>query len=78
MTEEKIRKIADEADMIIKGYAFTKKGNFIHIFNTNDGISAMVITADGTMIESNMNEIEQALVQKIWHRDSKYMEMQHA
>ena len=75
MNEEKIRKIADEADMVIRGYAFKKKGDFIHIFNTNDGISAMVITADGMMVESNMDEIEQALVQSIWHRDAKYMEM---
>ena len=75
MTEEEIRKIADEADMIIKGYAFTKDDNFIKIFNTNDGISAMVINLDGNMIETNMDDIEQALVKKIWERDSKYMEM---
>ncbi len=75
MSEEKIKKIADTADMIIKGYAFTKKGDFIHIFNINDGISAMVISQDGTMLETNMNEIEQVLVQNIWARDSKYMEM---
>ena len=75
MTEEEIRKIADEADMIIKGYAFTKDDNFIKIFNTNDGISAMVINLDGNMIETNMDDIEQALVKNIWERDSKYMEM---
>lgn len=75
MTNEKIQQIADEANMIIKGYAFTKEGDFIKVFNTNDGISAMVITPDGTMIETNMDEIEQALVQSIWARDSKYMEV---
>ena len=78
MTENEIRNIADEADMIIRGYAFTKKGNFIRIFNTNDGISAMVISPDGSMLETNMDEIEQALVLNIWSRDSKYMEMQDA
>lgn len=75
MTEEKIKQIADEADMIIKGYAFTKKENFIHVFNTNDGFSAMVLSPDGTMLETNMDEIEQVLVKNIWERDSKYMEM---
>ena len=73
MPEEKMKKIADEANMIIKGYAFCRKGDFIHIFNLNDGISAMVIAPDGTMIETNMNEIEQALVKRIWLRDAKYM-----
>ena len=74
MTEEKIKQVADAADMIVKGYAFTKDGNFIRILNTNDGLSAMVITSDGAMVETNMDEIEQALVEGIWQRDSKYME----
>ena len=75
MPEEKIRMIADDADMIIRGYAFKRKGEFIHVFNTNDGESAMVITDEGTMIETNMDEIEQALVLNIWAKDSKYMEV---
>jgi len=74
MPEERIRRIADAADMIVRGYAFTKDGELIRVFNINDGLSAMVITADGTMVETNMDEIEQALVASIWQRDSKYME----
>ena len=70
-----LKEIADSADMIIKGYAFTRSGDLIRILNLNDGESAMVITPDGTMVESNMDEIEQALVQSIWKRDSKYMEV---
>jgi hypothetical protein len=38
----------------------------------------MVITSDGTMVETNMNEIEQALVLDIWSKDSKYMEDTYA
>ena len=30
----------------------------------NDGISAMVIDNDGTMIETNMDDMQQALVKK--------------
>ena len=78
MPDEKIKKIADNADMIVRGYAFTKNGDFIQIFNINDGISAMVIDKDGIMIETNMNEIEQAVVMNIWNRDSKYMEKENA
>lgn len=74
MPEETIKQIADNADMIVRGYAFTREGDLIRVFNTNDGLSATVITVDGTMVESNMDEIEQALVQSIWQRDSKYME----
>ena len=62
MPEEKIQKIAEDADLIVKGYAFKRNGDFIHVFNMNDGFSAMVIDDDGTMIETNMDDIQQALV----------------
>ena len=75
MPDEKIQKIADDADMIVKGYAFKKNGDLIRVFNLNDGVSAMVIDQEGTMIETNMNEIEQVIVKSIWDKDSKYMEV---
>ena len=74
MSDAKIREIADKADMIIRGYAFTREDALIRILNLNDRESSMVITSDGTMIETNMDEIEQALVLDIWQKDSKYME----
>ena len=75
MPEEKIRKTAEDADMIIKGYAFKKDEGLICVLNLNDGISAMLIDQDGTMIATNMDEIEQVIVKNIWDRDSKYMEV---
>ena len=78
MSEEMVRKIADGADMIVRGYAFTRADDFIRIFNLNDKESSMVIAPDGTMIETNMNEIEQAHVLDIWRKDSKYMEDSYA
>ena len=74
MSDAKIREIADKADMIIRGYAFTREDALIRILNLNDRESSMVITPDGTMVETNMDEIEQALVLDIWQKDSKYME----
>ena len=74
MSDAKIREIADKADMIIRGYAFTREDALIRILNLNDRESSMVITLDGTMVETNMDEIEQALVLDIWQKDSKYME----
>ena len=71
MPEEIIRKIAEDADMIIKGYAFKKDEGLIRVLNLNDGISAMLIDQDGTMIATNMDEIEQVIVKNIWDRDSK-------
>ena len=74
MSDAKIREIADKADMIIRGYAFTREDALIRILNLNDRESSMVIMSDGTMVETNMDEIEQALVLDIWQKDSKYME----
>lgn len=74
MSEEMIRQIADHADMIIRGYAFTREGQLIRILNLNDTRSSMVILPEGVMVETNMDEIEQALVLNIWNRDAKYME----
>jgi hypothetical protein len=75
MPETMVREIADKADMIIKGYAFTRDDDLIRVFNLNDRESSMVITPEGVMVETNMDEIEQALVLDIWGRDSKYMEV---
>ena len=75
MSEEKMQQIADDADMIVRGYAFKRSDSLIRVFNLNDGFSAMVMDRDGTMIATNMDCIEQVIVRKIWERDSKYMEM---
>ena len=74
MTETMLREIADKADMIIKGYAFTRDGDLVRVLNLKSGQASMVMFPDGTMVETNMDEIEQALVQSIWSKDSKYME----
>lgn len=74
MSEEMMQEIADRADMIIRGYAFTKDADVIRVFNLNDRESSMVLSAQGIMLETNMNEIEQSLVLDIWNRNAKYME----
>ena len=74
MTTEKIKEIADKADLIVRGYAFTKKEGNIAVININRPSSAMYMTHAGKMLESTMDEIEQAIVLKIWEKDSKYVE----
>ena len=74
MSKEKLREIADNADMIVRGYAFTKKDNNISVLNLNRPSSAMYMSPEGKMLESTMDEIEQAIVLNIWERDSQFME----
>ena len=74
MPDERIREIAENANMIVRGYAFTEKDGNISVLNLNRPSSALYMTSNGKMLESTMDEIEQEIVMKIWERDSKYME----
>ena len=52
-----IEEIADKADMIINGYAFTKDGDYIRVLNLNCVNHAAVIL-NGKIVETNMDDIE--------------------
>ena len=41
---DKIKEIADKADMIVNGYAFTRENNQIRILNLNNLEKALVIS----------------------------------
>lgn len=74
MPESELMRIADNAGMVVNGYAFTKKGSVISILNLNNPDSAMVIARDGKILETNMSPIEQVLVLKYWAKNSVFME----
>lgn len=74
MSEELIR-IADEADVIINGYAFTRNGDNISVLNLNRPDKAALMSYDGVVLETSMDDIELAIVQKYLQRVLKYMEV---
>lgn len=78
MPENELVKIAENADMIINNYAFTRQDDNIKILNLRHPASAMIISSDGKMLETNMDEIEQSIVLNIWKNDSEYMETMDA
>ena len=78
MPEEKLLEIADQADMIVRGYAFIRKDENISVLNLNHPASAMYMTPEGRMLESTMDEIEESIVKGIWKRDAVYMEAEGA
>ena len=59
----KIKQIADQADMIINGYAFTREENRIRILNLNNPEKALVISEDGTVLERQWMILRFALLQ---------------
>jgi hypothetical protein len=75
MPKEKIKEIADNAKLIVKGYAFTpREDGFIAILNLEHPECAMVINKNGEMIETNMDHIEQKIVLNLCDKNLQFME----
>ena len=75
MTAERLQEITEKADMIVNGYAFTKKDDgFISILNLDLPDNAMVVNSDCELIETNMDEIEQRIVIDVCRRNLQFME----
>lgn len=56
-----VKDIADNANMIINGYAYTKDGDYIRVLNLNRLNNAAVIYKD-KIVETNMDDIEIQIV----------------
>lgn len=75
---DKIKEIADKADMIVSGYAFTRENNQIRILNLNNLEKALVISEDGKVLETTMDDIEIRIVLDYWNSDYEFMENEDA
>ena len=75
---DKIKEIADKADMIVNGYAFTWENNQIIILNLNNLEKALVISEDGKVLETTMDDIEIRIVLDYWNSDCEFMENEDA
>jgi len=73
MSEELIR-IANEADVIVNGYAFTRNGQNISVLNLNQPDCAALMTHTGDVLETSMDDIELVIVQGYLLKNLKYME----
>lgn len=63
MSEERLRAVADGADMIVNGYAFTNSdGGRIRVLNLNGPSRATVFDAEGEVLETSMDDIEIGIV----------------
>lgn len=75
---EELMKVADEADMIVNGYAFKLKDGHVSILNLNRPDHAAVLAVDGEMLETSMDDIELSIVQNYLQKNRKYMEASYA
>ena len=79
MPEKELQKIAENAKIIVNGYAFSERDDgFISILNLAHPDCAMVISKDLEIIETNMDEIEQGIVLSLAKRNFSFLEDDNA
>lgn len=69
-----IKEIADKADMIINGYAFTKDENYIRVLNL-DRINHAAVILNDEIVETNMDDIESQIVLDYYKNNKQFMEV---
>ena len=69
-----IKEIADNADLIINGYAFTKSEIGYRVLNINNPEKACVLSVDGDVLATTMDDIEACIVVDYLLKNKKYME----
>ena len=69
-----IKTIADKADLIVNGYAFTRGDYGTHVLNLNSPDKAVVFDSDGQVLETTMDDIELSIASRYFKQNLKYME----
>ena len=69
-----IKSIADKADVILNGYAFTRTNEYVQVLNLNSPDKAVVYSKDCEVLETTMDDIELSIVNRYLHQALKYME----
>lgn len=73
MSEAEIEKIANDAEMIVNGYAYGKIGNNIRAVNLRTGKAAVFAEGQGA-IETNMDDMDVALAAQYLTDNARFME----
>ncbi|MGN0318527.1 MAG: hypothetical protein ACI4E1_11415 [Lachnospira sp.] len=68
-----VKEIADKADMIINGYAFTKEGEYVRVLNLNC-INHAAAMYGGKIVDTNMDDIENQIVMDYYEQNKQFME----
>ena len=70
-----IKQVADAADMIVNGYAFTRCTEGYRVLNLNRPDRATVFSKEGDALETSMDDIEIQIVFDYYNKNKKYMEV---
>ena len=78
MTETAIMSIADAADMIVNGYAFTRDPKGFRVLNLNQPDRAAVFSIAGEVLETSMDDIELQIALDYYAANRQFMEEEDA
>lgn len=70
-----VMEVARAADIIVNGYAFTKEKTYIRVLNLNNPVKATLLSEEGEVLETSMDDVEIDIVQDYFRRNQKYMEV---
>lgn len=70
-----IEKIIEESAMIVSGYAFQlKENNQVRVIDLHAPHHALLMTRQGEVLETSMDDIEINIVQDFWFKNYKCVE----
>lgn len=72
MSEEKAMVIAENADIVLNGYAVTRDSENFRVVNLRTGKAAYIM-ASGELSETNMDDVESAIAVRIISENRKYI-----
>ena len=74
----KLAAIADAADMIVKGYAFSAWNGWYRVVNLNRLDRAVLMSQNGEVLATSMDDIELAIVQDYFKANRRFLEDESA
>lgn len=79
MKTTEINAIAENARLIVCGYAFSETDNsFIRAVSLHAPYHVLVMDKTGETVETNMDDIEISIVHKYWERNKRLWEEAYA
>lgn len=69
-----ILEVADNADMIVNGYAFTKDDENIRVLNLNNDEKSVYLDKNGKVLQTSMDDIEIGIVKEYYEKNMVLME----
>ena len=72
MPDDRAIKIAENADLVLNGYAVTRDGDNFRVVNLRSGKAAYIMN-DGTLSETNMDNVESDIAIRIVLDNRRYI-----